>query len=364
MDTQSRLHSIVLQPTSACNMNCRYCYLSHRNVSKRMTRELAQRVADDLPVLAGTNGVTVIWHGGEPLACGYEHFSALLEPFAGLNERGVVTHSVQTNATLINPRWCDLFAQHGVRVGVSLDGPAWANEDRVDWAGKPTHARTMRGIGMLAEHGIPFSAIAVVGRDNLARASDIYAFFADLGCTILGINIEEQEGANVDGGVADDDAVRRFWADLFAEWRVRPVLRVRELDRVLGYLDAVCAGRTPTFAPAADADLFPTVGWNGDVVVLSPELLGARSPSYGDYAIGNIREERLPAILERAQGADYVGDFACGVARCRATCPYFAFCGGGQCANKVFERGTADATETAFCRNTRQRLLDAVLAAL
>jgi len=359
-----RMASIVVQPTSACNMNCKYCYLSHRNVNRRMAPELVQRLADDLPLLAADGPMTVIWHGGEPLACGYDHFTTLLEPLIPLRERGAVEHSMQTNATLITPRWCDLFAQHCFRIGVSLDGPVWANGDRVDWAGKPTYARTMRGMALLAEHGIPYSVIAVVGRHNLACASELYSFFADLGCTTLGINIEEQEGANQCGGVADDAAVRTFWDDLFAAWRARPVLRVREFDRTLSYLEAVCNDRGPLATPAVDTDLFPTVAWNGDVVVLSPELLGEQSLLYGNFVIGNLCKEHLATILERAQHARYVRDFARGVGRCRATCSYFGFCGGGQASNKVYEHGTADATETAFCRTTRQHLLDAVLAAL
>jgi uncharacterized protein len=54
-------------------------------------------------------------------------------------------------------------------------------------------------------------------------------------------------------------------------------------------------------------------------------------------------------------------DIAAGIERCRRTCPYFAFCGGGAPANKYFENGSFDSTETLFCRLSKQAVLDVVL---
>ena len=34
-----------------------------------------------------------------------------------------VTHSFQTNGTLVNEAWCAFFAEERVSVGVSIDGP-------------------------------------------------------------------------------------------------------------------------------------------------------------------------------------------------------------------------------------------------
>jgi uncharacterized protein len=55
-------------------------------------------------------------------------------------------------------------------------------------------------------------------------------------------------------------------------------------------------------------------------------------------------------------------DVASGVAKCRAGCEYFRFCGGGAPANKYFENGSFDSTETLFCRLHRQRLAEVVLS--
>jgi hypothetical protein len=57
-------------------------------------------------------------------------------------------------------------------------------------------------------------------------------------------------------------------------------------------------------------------------------------------------------------------DVAAGVRRCRATCPYFHHCGGGAPANKYFENGSFDSTETLFCRLSHQAVLDVVLDGL
>jgi len=52
-----------------------------------------------------------------------------------------------------------------------------------------------------------------------------------------------------------------------------------------------------------------------------------------------------------------------GVEMCRASCEYFAVCGGGTPANKMFENGTFASSETLHCRLTKKRITDFMLAA-
>jgi len=355
---------LVLQPTTLCNLNCGYCYLPHRAANHKMSPAITQRLATEVPhMLDLADPLAIIWHGGEPLACGYRHFSSLILPLSDLEKRGAITHSVQTNATLLNNQWCDFFIRHQFQVGISIDGPVWANESRVDWAGASTYSRTMRGIAALEEHCVPYTVIAVVGQRSLGRATELYDFFSKLNCASLGINIEEEEGANREGGIRDTDAVHLFWEELYSAWQTKPTLRIREFDNVLGYAKSVIDGNGKD-CNNEEMDIFPTIAWDGDVVVLSPELLGADCPQHENFVVGNMYKESLNDILHRAKQVSYVRDFERGVDRCRAMCAYFSFCGGGQASNKYYELGMLDGTETSFCRNTRQSLLDAVIARL
>ena len=50
-----------------------------------------------------------------------------------------------------------------------------------------------------------------------------------------------------------------------------------------------------------------------------------------------------------------------GVSKCKQTCQYFAYCGGGAPSNKLYENKTFDSTETMYCRLGKQALMDVVL---
>ena len=85
---------------------------------------------------------SVVWHGGEPLAAGREHLARADGPV-----RPGVEHHVQTNATLIDDAWCEFFAEHGMRVSVSVDGPDGPQRRAGDSrAGRPAYDRIVRGI--------------------------------------------------------------------------------------------------------------------------------------------------------------------------------------------------------------------------
>ncbi|TDB77374.1 radical SAM protein [Micromonospora sp. KC721] len=346
---------VVMQPTTLCNLDCVYCYLPLRAADRRMPVAVAEAVAASVNPWARSGRFSVVWHGGEPLAAGREHLAALMAPFGP-----EVEHHVQTNATLVDDAWCAFFAARGVRVSVSVDGPRERNGERVTRGGLPAYDRIVRGVEALRRHGLPFSALAVVSRPAPGFAAELYDYFLDLGCDVLGVNIEETEGVNTRGNAHDAAAVTAFWAELVAAWRRAPRIHLREVEWSLRYAAAVLDGTADALLPR-QLDPIPTVGHDGSVVVLSPELAGFHDPRYGDFSSGNVLATPLAEILAGAAGTPWVGEFLTGVEACRSSCSYFGFCGGGHAANRYFEQGRFDGTETGHCRNSKIRLLEGVL---
>jgi uncharacterized protein len=346
---------VVMQPTTLCNLDCSYCYLPFRRDDDKMPVSVARSVAASVRDWARTERFSVVWHGGEPLAAGREHLAKLLEPFDAS-----VEHHVQTNATLIDDAWCEFFARHEMRVSVSIDGPRERNGDRVNRGGKPAYDQIRRGVDTLRRHGVPFSALCVVGRPEPGQAAELYEFFLDLGCDVLGINVEELEGVNTRENRHPAEAVTAFWAELVAAWRRDPRIHLREVEWSLRYVAAVLDGTADDVLPRR-LDPIPTVASDGSVVLLSPELAGFHDPRYGDFTSGNVLTTPLGEILDDAIDTPWIREFLDGVEACRAICPYFGFCGGAHAANRYFEHGRFDVTTTDHCRNSKMRLLDGVL---
>ncbi|NIK58237.1 cyclophane-forming radical SAM peptide maturase AmcB [Kribbella shirazensis] len=346
--------ALILQPTSLCNLDCSYCYLPARKLKRDMSPAVAQAIADGIPDAWPSDGVLeIVWHGGEPLTIGVRAMRELLAPFERLRRAGRILHVIQTNATLISDEWCDLFDEYDVSVGVSVDGPPEMTGNRVDWRGQPAFDRIVAGLSMLQGRDIHFTVIAVVDQANAGRASEILDFLAALGCPYVGINMEEKEGTNLHHGTPTIDQARHFWRDAFLWSEANPGMKVREVEHLLEYL---------ALAPSARAagvlhDPIPTIGWNGDTVLLSPELLGARSERYHDFVAGNVLADPLLAIINRAAGLSYVQEFRVGIERCRAACEFFAHCQGAHAGNRYFEHGTFVATETEHCRTSVQAVV-------
>jgi uncharacterized protein len=60
--------------------------------------------------------------------------------------------NVQTNGTLVDAEWVELFSKHNVIVGISLDGPAAVHDlHRFDKKGRGSHAATVRGLRLLQD---------------------------------------------------------------------------------------------------------------------------------------------------------------------------------------------------------------------
>lgn len=354
-------HLVVMQPTTLCNADCTYCYLPFRDRHHLMLVEVAEAVAEGVADQNADAPVTILWHCGEPLAAGLEHFERLLAPFEALRESGRVTHRVQTNATLIDDDWCELLLRYEISVGISIDGPAVLNDaNRVDWKGQGIFDRVMRGVRRLRAHQIPFNVIAVVSPETIVRSTELFAFMDELGPTSLAINIEELELANATRLEVSRDQAENFWRALLEHLGSESELRIRELTALASYLASPGDGT----GVARPRESGPTVSWDGDVVVLALELLGAHAPEYDDFVVGNVSRTPLKDIMAHIGEAVYVREFAVGLANCRASCSLWDFCQGAHASSRYFEHGNFTATETAFCRNSRQAPATALLSTI
>jgi uncharacterized protein len=360
---------LVLQPTPFCNLDCSYCYLPDRNSRKQMRPEVLHQVFERV---FGSGLIehpfTVVWHAGEPLVLPprfYEGAFAIARQHNGAHVP--FQHSFQTNATLLDQEWCELIRAHRVLVGVSVDGPDFLHDRRRRTrGGRGTLREVLRGIRLLHDNAIPFYVITVLTADSLDYPDELFEFYQEHGIGAVGFNVEEIEGPHAASSLSADGVpvrFRRFLKRFFAlAAHARPPMRVRELDAALGL---ILRGGRPVERRQEVAPLaIISIDCDGNFSTFSPELLGLPGARYGGFALGNVARDAFRAAAATPRFRALAADVAAGVRRCRATCPYFHYCGGGAPANKYFENGSFDSTETLFCRLNHQAVFDVVLDGL
>jgi uncharacterized protein len=184
----------IIKVASRCNLNCSYCYVynqadaSWKSRPSVMSRETFTATIERIRrhcLLTGQQTVALVFHGGEPTLVGATRF-AWMCAHAREQLQGIAKLSlgIQTNGTRLNGEWLAVLGEHGVQVGVSLDGPAAINDAfRVDRRGRGSHGAVQSGIERLREAGLPFGILSVVqpGADPLP----IHRHFVELGCASI-----------------------------------------------------------------------------------------------------------------------------------------------------------------------------------
>ena len=184
------IDTVLLKVASRCNLDCQYCYVYHspdqgwRGQPARMSWNTIDAAIARLSELKDyqLQPLAVVLHGGEPLLLGRPRMERLL---GGLRSAlgSESTIALQTNGTLVDDGFVELFAKTRTAVAVSIDGPMAVNDRfRTDHRGRSTFSGAVKAIGRLREH--PQSseffrgALAVV--DPYSNPETVYDFFKHL----------------------------------------------------------------------------------------------------------------------------------------------------------------------------------------
>jgi sulfatase maturation enzyme AslB (radical SAM superfamily) len=129
-DARTAVSIIAKLTGEACNINCFYCY-EKRKPYPSDTYLAPETLEAFLDGLKG-HPISLELHGGEPLLLGRARMRSLLEKLS--TYPNVVRLAMQTNGTLLDEKWLDLFDELApkLELGISLDGDDDANRFRVD----------------------------------------------------------------------------------------------------------------------------------------------------------------------------------------------------------------------------------------
>lgn len=147
---------------SRCDLACDHCYVyTHADqtwrdrppaMAKQTVRAAAVRIAEHATA-HGLDRIRLVLHGGEPLLLGAARLRAILAHLQQVI--GAVAHlelGMQTNGVRLTTEICDLMVEYGVRIGVSMDGDASANDRHRRFAtGAGSHHLVLRALKLLRQ---------------------------------------------------------------------------------------------------------------------------------------------------------------------------------------------------------------------
>ncbi|WP_354384370.1 radical SAM/SPASM protein FxsB, inactivated metallohydrolase extension form [Streptomyces sp. PvR034] len=356
---------IVLKVHSRCDLACDHCYVyehadqSWRARPKVISPEVISHTASRLAEHARDHAlpsVTVILHGGEPLLAGPERLRLVCEEFTrALATIAALDLRIHTNGLQLSARYLDLFAEFGVRVGISLDGDRAANDRHRRFAdGRTSHPLVLAAVDLL--RSAPYRHLyqgllctVDVANDPVAVLDALVDLEPPRVDFLLPHATWQTPPPRPDGA---PDAYARWLLRVFDHWdrlgRPVPVRLFESLASTLrgGPSLTESLGLAPT-----DLVVVETDGTLEQVDSLKSAYEGAAATGFDVFSHTFDQVAAHPGVRARQLGLAGVSD------TCRA-CPVVRSCGGGLYTHR-YRPGTDFANPSVYCADLRE-LVDGV----
>lgn len=165
--------TMVISPTSVCNLKCIGCYASSRTTGNRLEWEVFNRIVREAKDLWGLRFFTI--SGGEPLA--YRSQGKTLLDM--VQEHSDCFFMMYTNGTLIDEKMAERIAEAGnLTPAISVEGFRELTDER---RGAGVFDKILRAMANLRQVGVPFGISLTATRRNAEEilSDEFIRFFFD-----------------------------------------------------------------------------------------------------------------------------------------------------------------------------------------
>ncbi|MFA1544786.1 FxsB family cyclophane-forming radical SAM/SPASM peptide maturase [Actinomadura chokoriensis] len=355
MPQSTPFRQFVLKVHSRCDLACDHCYMyEHADQSWRgqptvmstgVMRRTAERIADHVRT-HGVREVSLVLHGGEPLLAGPDRLAGLIgalrAPLAGACDIDLRMH---TNGVLLDRRFCELFREHGVKIGISLDGDRAANDRHRRYRnGQSSYGKVVRAIDLLRGDYPDLYAGLLCTIDVANDPIAVYSALRAHEPPAIDLLWPHRTWDDPPPGASSGATPHADWLGAIADrWLAdgRP-MPVRVFDSILSTLRGG-PGLTEALG-LEDTDLLVVETGGGYEQADSLKTAFDGAPETGmdvfRHAIDEVAAH--PGIRARR------GGLAALCTTCRA-CPVVASCGGGLYAHRYRADGSGFANPSVYC---------------
>ena len=345
------LNLLIKPASSSCNLRCRYCFyydvadnreVKNYGIMNDDTLEnMVKKVFDDVEHTAN-----FAFQGGEPTMAGiefFEKFHKLVEKYN--TKKIIVNFSLQTNGTLLNKKWLELFKKHNYLIGLSLDGNKEMHDTfRIDAKGEGTFSRVLKAAKMMRKAEVEFNILCVVNKLIAQNGKLVYNFFRNNGFRYYqfipcldSLSCSEEKDYTLtaeDYGKFLDETFNLWYEDIMSDKRIS----VRHFDNytkiILGEEPEACdmVGHCNMNAVLeSDGSMYPC-----DFYVLD------------EFKVGNINESSFEELFKSEAEMRFLRTSLAVDEKCKV-CRYFKICRGGCRRHKEL---TAEGNyENRFCES-------------
>jgi uncharacterized protein len=231
MSRIEREFQIFAKPvSSACNLNCSYCYYSVENskigstVNSRIEFDLLEKYISQHIEATTDDLILFSWHGGEPTLAGIDFYRKAVEiqkKYLPVGKK--LVNGIQTNGSLINDEWCRFLKSENFLVGISMDGPEeFHDRFRLKNNGQGNFNEVLRGYQLLQRYEITTEILCVVNAVNAEYPQEVYRFLKSLNAGFITfLPLVERKSdfkTEVTDNTVSPEAFGKFLVQIFDEW--------------------------------------------------------------------------------------------------------------------------------------------------
>jgi len=331
------VHSIILNTTNQCNMDCIYCSAHKNGVEQKMDMAIVRKTIDEAVKMELTP--RIIFHGSEPLL----NFPLIVSAveYGEAKEREVLFY-LQSNLTALTDAKLDFIRQHKIGVSTSIDGfKEQHNATRPFRNGLPTYDLIVANIKRILEFQKGMSTATVVTKYNVGNMSEIALDLEEKGITHLQfLPVVRCQDCNEDYRPLNKDLTEGYIKLFEQTFNRLESGQQRAVIKNISQLFSAMFVRTGVdncrICSSADYHPILAVDINGDVYPCD-YFFGDRK-----YKTGNILTEGFDAMINNPCNlrSKSIEDTTC------ADCNVRMICGGGCMTDKLFSGGTPYYCET------------------